>query len=155
MQSNNIFNIVGNFYIKLHPGNPNPSRHFNLPNNKALYVILSKFLQNSQESNMKSAFNAMLAPYYWKFFSEKWRVGYSPSFVFDSGKTGNTWKYRNRTGSSRKMEQRILPIPCHSIKIREKVLFQRDYRFYRWKYRLPYTEVGQINFYFTCRKHKT
>ena len=78
-----------------------------------------------------------------KNFSEKWRVGYSPSFVFDSEKTGNTWKYRNRTGSSRNTEQRTLPIPCHSIEIREKVLFQRDDRFYRWKYRLPYTEVGQ------------
>ena len=88
-------------------------------------------------------------------FSEKWRVGYSPSFVFDSGKTGNTWKYRNRTGSCRNMEQRTLPIPCHSIEIREKVLFQRDDRFYRWKYRLPYTAVGQRNFYFTCREHKT
>lgn len=29
------------------------------------------------------------------------------------------------------MEQRTLPIPCHSIQIREKVLFQRDDRFYR------------------------
>ena len=81
-------------------------------------------------------------------FSEKWRVGYSPSFVFDSEKTGNTWKYRNRTGSSRNMEQRTLPIPCHSIQIREKVLFQRDDRFYRWKYRLPYTAVGQRNILF-------
>ena len=82
-------------------------------------------------------------------FSEKWRVGYSPSFVFDSEKAGNTYqKYENRTGSSRNMEQRTLPIPCHSIKVRAKVLFQRDDRFYRWKHRLPYTAVGQRNILF-------